>query len=402
MKTNILKTFTICTVFLTILSQEVLTKNNRLYILTMTKLAQKNDFNDTLLDIASIINNNNDEKIDISAIKNFTESDAGKNLKSSFLNALNPNKFVQLPLSAIGLFLYDFYQSNIFGGNTIEIGKIFEIYLLNLHQIAHQINFEEINTPKDFVQKHRILYSPNMISQTSNMIIKSVNLIRNASIEQLMDANYLENNLLLELGLNDVNLHEFPSHLNQYYGKGLRSWQYPNQFSKFLVSLSKLEINNYLEIGAGYGGTFIIVTEYLKRFNPHLKSYAIDPNYSLIMDIYTHEINQNTEYILDFSTSKRFIDLSTIVWDISFIDGNHAFEGVSADYKLVKDNSNILVLHDIINDACPGVVSLWNILKKVYYKKNKIDEFVEQYDEVLKNQNKKYLGIGVIYKNILK
>lgn len=402
MQTNIFQKSILCLALLTIPPHNILGKNNHLYISILNKFVQKNDFNTILLDIASQINNNNDEKIDIETIKKFTESNEGKNLKNSFINALNPNQLKQLPVSAIGNFLYDFYQANIFGNQTTEIGKIFEIYLLTFHKITSPIHFDHTITAKDLIKKHRNLLSQETINNALVTLIKAISLIKNATLEQLTDADYLENNLLLEIGLNDVNLHEFPSHLNQYYGKGLKSWQYPNQFSKFLVSLSKLEIKTNLEIGVGYGGTFIIITEYLKRFNPNLKSYAIDPHYSIFMDIYANDINPDTTYILDYSTSKRFINLSDIQYDLSFIDGDHAFEAVTADYNLVKNNSNILVLHDIFNDACPGVVSLWNILKKVYYKKNKIDEFTEQYEEVTKRQNKKYLGIGVIYKNILK
>jgi hypothetical protein len=120
------------------------------------------------------------------------------------------------------------------------------------------------------------------------------------------------------------------------------------------------------------------------------------------MDIYSNDINQDAEYILDFSVSKKFIDISSMQWDITFIDGDRSFEGITNQYNLMKKNSDILVFQDIVNDACPGVVSLWNILKKVYYKKNKVDEFTEQYEEVTKRQNKKYMGLGVIYKNILK
>lgn len=401
MKTNILKISTICTVFITMLSHDILTTNNRSYILIMNKIAQKGDLNDTLVDIAQFINNNSDEKIDIKTIRDFIETDAGKNLKNSFASALNPNRYVLQPLSAIGLFMHDFYTLNIFGNQTEDIGKIFEMYLLTLHGISAQIDFKDITTAKDFVKKHRCLFSQETISNTTNTVRNLVNIIRNAPFEKLTDATYLENVLLLELGLNDVNLYEFPSHLNQYYGKGFKTWEYPVQFAKFLVSLSKLQLNNYLEINVGRG-TFVIVSEYLKRFNPNLKSYAINPQYSLIMDVYTNDINSDTEYILDFSTSKKFIDISSMQWDITFVDGDRSFEGITTQYNLIKKNSDILVFQDIVSDPCPGVVSLWNILKKVYYKKNKIDEFIEQYEEVSKRQNQKYMGLGVIYKNVLK
>ncbi|MBI2345145.1 hypothetical protein HYV10_03695 [Candidatus Dependentiae bacterium] len=121
-----------------------------------------------------------------------------------------------------------------------------------------------------------------------------------------------------------------------------------------------------------------------------------------MLDLYTNELNQNTEYILDFSSSNRFIDLKNTTWDIAFIESGRSFQDISGQYNLLKNNAHILVFQDIINDAVPGIANFWNLIKKVYYKKNKIDEFTDQYEEVTKSQNKKYMGIGVIYKDILK
>jgi hypothetical protein len=62
--------------------------------------------------------------------------------------------------------------------------------------------------------------------------------IRSDSLEKLSDPSYLEFKLLPELGLNDRHLHQYPSHLHPYCGGGIDSWQYPNQFSKYLHYLS--------------------------------------------------------------------------------------------------------------------------------------------------------------------
>lgn len=228
-------------------------------------------------------------------------------------------------------------------------------------------------------------------------ILSLVLLIRNAPLEKLKDACYLEHELLLQLGLNDEVLHEFPTYLDEYYGKGLKSWQYPVQFSKLLVSLSKLTVNNYLEIGCRHGGTFIIITEYLKRFNPDIRSVAVDPYYSLIMDVYTHDINTNTQYIVDYSTSDSFINFSKQQhWDICFIDGDHSYDGAKFDYNLMKNNSSVLIFHDIVNAACPGVVGLWTEMKQITNEAQR-EEFVDQYLDVILRTGNSYLGIGVIY-----
>ncbi len=82
-------------------------------------------------------------------------------------------------------------------------------------------------------------------------------------------------------------------------------------------------------------------------------------------------------------------------FDLCFIDGDHSYEGVLNDYNLFKDKCKIYVFHDIVNEVCPGVIKLWNELKKNNEDKFNFYEFVEQYDDVLKATNKKYLGIGV-------
>jgi len=59
-----------------------------------------------------------------------------------------------------------------------------------------------------------------------------------------------------------------PDELYQFCGRGLHYWQYPNQFSKYLVRLSQFKVESYLEIGVRHGGTFVITVEYLSRFHP--------------------------------------------------------------------------------------------------------------------------------------
>src|SRR2546430_1320768 len=75
-----------------------------------------------------------------------------------------------------------------------------------------------------------------------------ISLIHEKSSEYLSRTENLET-LLLELGLNDEGLNEFPSSLHPFCGHGLRIWQYPSQFSKYLAHVSTLGVRSYLEIG---------------------------------------------------------------------------------------------------------------------------------------------------------
>src|SRR4029077_13792201 len=102
-----------------------------------------------------------------------------------------------------------------------------------------------------------------------------ISLIREKSTEYLSQAGNLET-LLLELGLNDEGLNEFPASLHPFCGQGLRVWQYPGQFSKYLEQLSKLRVRSYLEIGIRHGGSFVTTVEFLDRFSPLEFAVAVD------------------------------------------------------------------------------------------------------------------------------
>ncbi len=232
--------------------------------------------------------------------------------------------------------------------------------------------------------------------------LKVLEHIKNSSIEQLKNQDYLENNLLPKLGLNNEALNEIPDEFSNIIDKGLLFWQYPNQFSKYLLLLSTFKISNYIEIGVRHGGTFILTLEYLKAIGNKLKwATAVDIRYSPSIIKYRKTESYNINLLLMDSDSLEFKSYINKIKEIDlvFIDGDHSFAYCLKDFEKVKDISKIIVFHDIVNSACPGVPLVWQHVKTNYSNDYDFYEFIDQYDSVLnKNNGNKYLGMGVAIK----
>ena len=230
-----------------------------------------------------------------------------------------------------------------------------------------------------------------------NLDLERIRLIKNSELDDLQNNYYLED-LITRLGFNVEILREQPKIVKEN-GGGLYIWQYPNQFSKYLCLLQRYNISSYIEIGCRYGGTFILTTEYLKRFNNITKSVAID-----IIDSPVNNyciLNNNTEFIKINSQDEKFkIYIENNNFDLIFIDGDHSYNGIKNDYDICKNNGKIFVFHDIINDVCPGVIQFWNELKNNYTDIYNFFEFVEQYDDVWNDTKQKFLGIGVAIRKL--
>ena len=229
------------------------------------------------------------------------------------------------------------------------------------------------------------------------MDLSRVKIIRESSLGDLQDKNYIEN-MIVRLGFNNEILIEQPQLVKNNTG-GLLIWQYPNQFSEYLCLLQKYKINSYIEIGCRWGGTFVLTTEFLKKFNNVEKCVAVDIFDSPVANYCSLNPSQTTFMKMN-SQSQEFKNyIENNYFDLVFIDGDHSYEGVKNDYEISKNSGKIFVFHDIVSTVCPGVVKFWNELKTKHSDTYDFFEFTRQYSDVWNNTKQTFLGIGVAVKN---
>lgn len=136
-------------------------------------------------------------------------------------------------------------------------------------------------------------------------------------------------------------------------------YQTPPQLAGALVYLSEFEINSYLEIGVFQGGNFIFVSEYLRRFNPGIKCFGIDPTFFLNPEI-AAIINQEDWLSFEHATS---VEKAKQKYDLVFIDGEHHYGWPVTDWHNVGIYAKVCVFHDAQDVTCPEVVDLWESVK---------------------------------------
>jgi hypothetical protein len=243
----------------------------------------------------------------------------------------------------------------------------------------------------------------NYFANNLSTIPNSISLIESVPYCSLCDIPFLENELIPALGLNDECLNEQPPELARHFGKGLFVFQYPNQLARYLawLSVNATKISSYAEIGSRWGGTFIVVCEWLRRIGAPLKyAIAIDPiGETPFLASYGNHLRENKiNYIFaqDYSTSRAVRDLLQIIGpDFVFIDGDHSMRGALADHMLARKCAKILVHHDVSSDSCPETTALWAALKDLESTNFTSYEFTDQYASVLGS----FLGIGALIKH---
>ena len=207
--------------------------------------------------------------------------------------------------------------------------------------------------------------------------LSRVALIRDKSPAYLAQPGNLER-LIAELGLNDEGIAEFPAELHPYCGSGLRIWQFPVQFGKYLARLGSLEVRSYLEIGIRHGGSFVATVEILDRFRPLDFAVGVDLIPCPAMAEYRN-VNPRAEFGRVNTLSAEFIALVDRIEpiDLVFIDSHHEESQCRREFALVRDHARMIAFHDICHKNWTGVARVWRDVQSL--PDYECFEFVDQY-----------------------
>jgi Methyltransferase domain len=217
-----------------------------------------------------------------------------------------------------------------------------------------------------------------------------VELLRRSRLAELADPAELER-LLCALGLNDEGIEEFPAELHPCCGQGLRIWQYPRQFSRYLCDLAGLAVRSYMEVGVRHGGTFVATVEYLERFSPLAQAIAVDIIPCPAVAEYARRFNPRAEFLRVNTQSEDFARALARHGEIDLvlIDACHEEAQCRRDFETVRDKANLIALHDVVNPSYPGVGRVWREIQT-------LPEFAcREYTEQYAGAGAPSMGIGL-------
>lgn len=201
---------------------------------------------------------------------------------------------------------------------------------------------------------------------------------------------------IIESGLSNYSLSNYPPGLHSSCGKGLNIWQYPIQFAPYLHKV-RGRAASYLEIGTRYGGTFAFTAEYFRRFSGLKRAVGIDLLPAPLMEAISTD-RPEWSFIVGNSHDPAVRDGVAAMgpYDVILIDGDHFYDGCKADLDFCIGLGNAIALHDIVDQNFDnGVPKAWAEFKAQHAGEFDFFEFNEQYPEPTAIYKIKFLGIGL-------
>ena len=168
--------------------------------------------------------------------------------------------------------------------------------------------------------------------------------------------------------------------------------QIPREFAQLLVLLSDYPIGTVLDIGTFNGWSTALLTAYLFRWNPCLRVISIDPE-QWCPESDQRELARLLPITFVRATSANYHGHR---FDFCFIDADHDYSAVRADYFHVGQYARIVAFHDINDyELSPerhldgGVPRFWHELKQCPREWATFREIIHC------SPGRAYMGIGV-------
>lgn len=168
---------------------------------------------------------------------------------------------------------------------------------------------------------------------------------------------------------------------------GMQIYQHPLQLFKLCEWLEDKEINTYVEIGTWFGGMFVFMNDFLRKHNNNLVSYGYDvkprPNkVTMLQEKYGYD----KVFYRKGDCQKSPLPKQSI--DLCFIDGDHHYENIKADFERFGKASKYVIFHDILAQNVPDCKRFWDEIKDDY----ESFEIIDQYP----NATGSHFGYGIL------
>jgi hypothetical protein len=139
--------------------------------------------------------------------------------------------------------------------------------------------------------------------------------------------------------------------------------QYPTEFADFVLHLSRLGLQNGIEIGSWRGATGYFIASVLQRANHNFQYNFVDIEDNLVL------FDKFSSFLrIEKHCPKQSNDFIGEKFDFVFIDADHSYNGAMSDYvNLGKTANKCLAFHDIhgheYDHLDGGIVRAWNEIK---------------------------------------
>jgi predicted O-methyltransferase YrrM len=184
-----------------------------------------------------------------------------------------------------------------------------------------------------------------------------------------------------------------------------RSNQKQKEIEALLGRVAELRPNRICEIGADYGGTIAL---FASVADPAASLLSIDVRYHVITRQCTRYLKRQSQRMMCLEADSHSAEtlskakswLGNQPLDFLFIDGDHSYDGVKADFEMygpMVRSGGIIAFHDIMQDFKTryGQVTL-NDVGEVPRFWNEIRSKFADAEELIEDPEQDGYGIGVV------